>query len=356
MSLKIGEVIINYRKEKGLTQEQLAEAVGVSTPAVSKWETGNTYPDITLLAPIARVLGIATDQLLSYQEELSDAEILQYEKQLEELFDKKGFEAGYIQCEKLIHEFPNSNNLKYHFAQLYQRELVLCKVADEKRKTTAINRASEIYEQILASKDPKLTSAAAVSLASLSMTAGRYDRAEQLLGSLPKTDVDTEVLYSMLYMIQGKVDDAEKLQENRLFRSVHTALGALGTLSSIAERKNDLSRALYIADISDRLIELFELRDTVEFEQKIKLLAKQGKIKEALDYFEIFIDKVVALDFDYSKHPLFSGIKLNDQKQPNEKFKHLLAKTLETDKSLAELQNEERFLKAVKRLKRGMEK
>lgn len=353
MNLKIGEIILNHRKEKGLTQEQLAEAVGVSTPAVSKWESGNTYPDITLLSPIARVLGITTDKLLSYQEDLSDTQILQYEEQMKELFDKKGFDAGYIQCEKLIHEFPNSNPLKYHFAQLYLRELVLCEVTDEKQRATATGQTTEIYEQILASKDPKLTLSATTSLAGFYMTTGRYDRAEQLLNSLPKTNIDTESLYSMLYMAQGRVDDAEKLQENKLFHSVHTALNALGTLGGIAERKNDLTRALYIADISDRLIELFELHDTVELEQKIKLLVKQGKIREALDCFEIYIDKVLALDFDYSNHPLFSGIEL---KQPDEKFKHLLVKTFKTDKSFAELQNEERFHKAVEKLKRSIEK
>ena len=71
MKLSIGEVIVTKRKEKSWTQEQLANAVGVSTPAVSKWETGATYPDITLLSPIARALNTTVDELLSYQNELS---------------------------------------------------------------------------------------------------------------------------------------------------------------------------------------------------------------------------------------------------------------------------------------------
>ena len=53
-SLKIGANIAALRKEKGFTQEQLAAMIGVSAPAVSKWETGNSYPDITLLCPLAR--------------------------------------------------------------------------------------------------------------------------------------------------------------------------------------------------------------------------------------------------------------------------------------------------------------
>ena len=45
--MQIGEKIKNYRKTAGLTQEQMADYLDVSTPAVNKWEKGNTYPDIS---------------------------------------------------------------------------------------------------------------------------------------------------------------------------------------------------------------------------------------------------------------------------------------------------------------------
>ncbi|WP_148511407.1 helix-turn-helix domain-containing protein, partial [Hungatella hathewayi] len=56
-----GEVIRKYRKNKDMTQEEMAKRLGVTAPAVNKWENGNALPDITLLAPIARLLGITTD-------------------------------------------------------------------------------------------------------------------------------------------------------------------------------------------------------------------------------------------------------------------------------------------------------
>ena len=68
--MNIGEVILKLRKDKQLTQEQLAQAIGVTAPAVSKWETGSTYPDILLLPPLARALGTTIDHLLSYTQEL----------------------------------------------------------------------------------------------------------------------------------------------------------------------------------------------------------------------------------------------------------------------------------------------
>ena len=61
--MSIGPVILDLRKKRGMTQERLAEAVGVSPPAVSKWETGASCPDVALLAPIARMLAETTSRV-----------------------------------------------------------------------------------------------------------------------------------------------------------------------------------------------------------------------------------------------------------------------------------------------------
>ncbi|MDD5824175.1 MAG: helix-turn-helix domain-containing protein [Firmicutes bacterium] len=60
-----GNAIKNNRERIGLTQAELAERLGVSDKAVSKWETGRSYPDITLLEPLAQALGLSTIELLS---------------------------------------------------------------------------------------------------------------------------------------------------------------------------------------------------------------------------------------------------------------------------------------------------
>lgn len=65
MNETIGNRIQKYRKEKGMTQETLAEKLGVSAQAVSKWETDVSCPDITLLPELCRVLGITSDTLLT---------------------------------------------------------------------------------------------------------------------------------------------------------------------------------------------------------------------------------------------------------------------------------------------------
>ena len=60
-----GNMIKQSREAKKITQAELARTLGVSDKAVSKWETGRSYPDITLIEPLAKALGISTIELLS---------------------------------------------------------------------------------------------------------------------------------------------------------------------------------------------------------------------------------------------------------------------------------------------------
>jgi len=62
--LTLGTIIQTKRQQLGLSQEQLAEQVGVSRQAVSKWEVGDAIPDTDKLVPLARALGITVDELL----------------------------------------------------------------------------------------------------------------------------------------------------------------------------------------------------------------------------------------------------------------------------------------------------
>ena len=66
MKLNIGENIKRLRREKDLTQEALASFFGVTFQTVSKWERGETYPDITLLPELASFFDVSVDTLLGY--------------------------------------------------------------------------------------------------------------------------------------------------------------------------------------------------------------------------------------------------------------------------------------------------
>lgn len=65
-TIKINEQIVFLRKQKGLTQEELANALGVTNQAVSKWESAQCCPDIQLLPDLAKIFDVSVDELLGY--------------------------------------------------------------------------------------------------------------------------------------------------------------------------------------------------------------------------------------------------------------------------------------------------
>lgn len=72
---KIGKLILTKRKEKGFTQQQLADMLGVTNKAVSKWENGKSMPDIGIIPELCKVLDISISTLLN-GEEIEDEQII----------------------------------------------------------------------------------------------------------------------------------------------------------------------------------------------------------------------------------------------------------------------------------------
>ena len=77
---RIGKYIAKLRKEKKITQEELAEKLGVSSKSVSRWETGRNMPDLSLITLLCKELGTTINELLS-GEKLNEKE---YQEKLEE--------------------------------------------------------------------------------------------------------------------------------------------------------------------------------------------------------------------------------------------------------------------------------
>ena len=94
MELNIGMNIKRLRLAKGFTQEQLAELLTISTAAVSKWEAKNTYPDITMLFPLAEIFGVTVDELLGYDEAKAKADVDKILAEYQRLYVEGRFAEG----------------------------------------------------------------------------------------------------------------------------------------------------------------------------------------------------------------------------------------------------------------------
>lgn len=143
--MDIGVVIKKYRKEAGMTQEEMANRLGVTTPAVNKWENSNSKPDIELLAPIARLLDISLDTLLSFHEKLSDIEIEEIIRKMDRMFSEEGYEKTYEWALRLIKEYPNCNMLIWQAAVMLDARRITDKCMNPEKYDKQINAWYELH-------------------------------------------------------------------------------------------------------------------------------------------------------------------------------------------------------------------
>ncbi len=137
MEIRLGESIRKLRKQSGFTQEQLAEALGVSVSAVHKWESGKATPELEMLVDIAEFFETSVDAMLNYGWEklnmgkaVNKLRIFPVEKNLDE---------GIRFAEKALQKYPNSFDVVYHSATIFFLTM------DAKN----MPRAIELYEKAI---------------------------------------------------------------------------------------------------------------------------------------------------------------------------------------------------------------
>ena len=141
--IKLGEKIKTLRRRKNISQEVFANYLGVSFQAVSKWENGNTLPDVTLIPAIASFFGVSTDELFDYN-------LFETEKQVEAIC-REAYKYRFTdaeQSERILREglqrFPGNdiilNNLLYTLDYRTRADEVinLCKTLMESTKDDSV--------------------------------------------------------------------------------------------------------------------------------------------------------------------------------------------------------------------------
>lgn len=114
--MQLSNNIRYFRKERGLTQEQLAEALGVTASAVYKWEAGLSTPDINLIVGLADLFDTSVDVLLGY--EVKDNKRAAAVTRLKDFVHRRD-ERGMDEADKLLIRYPNCFEIVYQSANLY---------------------------------------------------------------------------------------------------------------------------------------------------------------------------------------------------------------------------------------------
>lgn len=133
--IHIGEVILKHRKKKGITQDQLATYMGVSKTAVSKWETNQSYPDVTFLPILASYFNISVDDLIGYQPMMSTEEIKRFYYEYCQTFLIQPVDKVTIDLENTAKKYHSCCTLLLYIGLLYINHLNL---ADNEHEVEAM--------------------------------------------------------------------------------------------------------------------------------------------------------------------------------------------------------------------------
>ncbi len=139
--IHIGETIKKLRKEKNITQEALANFIGVSYQSVSKWERYESYPDITLIPSIAAFFGVTTDMLLGVNTADKENRIKAYEEKYNSLKAQRKFEEASNLMKEAIAEFPGN----YLFLANYMNSLILLYPYKDERNLSIKPEVERVY-------------------------------------------------------------------------------------------------------------------------------------------------------------------------------------------------------------------
>lgn len=112
MNLNIGANIKMLRSRKNITQEQLSEAMNVTCAAVSKWERGETFPDITLLQPLAYYFDVSLDELMGYNKEKIEREIDEFIGEYKKIIRTSKAEE---EIRKAYRKYPNDYRIMNYY-------------------------------------------------------------------------------------------------------------------------------------------------------------------------------------------------------------------------------------------------
>lgn len=124
MKLSIGENIRKYRRDANMTQDALAEKLGVSYQSVSRWENGSTYPDMELLPSIADIFSVTVDTLLGRDDICREKQYLALLAGYEELLkaDAPDVETIVLKLRELRRDFAKDKHFWQFFTALYHSE------------------------------------------------------------------------------------------------------------------------------------------------------------------------------------------------------------------------------------------
>ncbi|MEL7659352.1 helix-turn-helix transcriptional regulator [Acetobacterium wieringae] len=303
--INIGKIILTKRREKGLTQEDLASYMGVSKASVSKWETGQSYPDITLLPQLGAYFNISIDELMGYSPQLTPAAIKILYHRLANDFSSQPFDTVLAECQDMIKKYYACFPLLLQMAVLLANHHMLA--ADPAAATAVLNQAVTLCQRIRVESDDRILARDALSIeGTCYLMLGQPALVMDLLGEdIRPFPTDTEML-AQAYQMAGNPEKARQVLQissyQHLLLLVSTASAYLMLNASDLDRvETILTRTLGVAELYD-LAALHPNTMAQVYHAAAQVYAIHQDADTALSYLACYTEVCISDFFPYALH------------------------------------------------------
>lgn len=314
MKIRIAENIRNLRKAHSLTQEQMAEALGVTVGAVYKWEAGLSTPEIKLIMEIADFFEVSVDMLLGYEQQNGNIE--NRIQRIKQCIIEKDFEEGVIESEKALKKYPNNFDVVYASAIMY-----MLKFSEDKRKDAVI-KSNQLFEKAISllyqNTEKRINETTILNhMASNYLAVGNTEKGLEILKQNNICNINSSMI-GYIYAVQlNKPKEAENYLISSMSEIINQVIRTVSGMAFVYAQAKDetcISVGLWLMDFFDSLK---EDASTITFLDKFKaiLMVQCAVWKTSFGYPEegkeyITNAYILAKQFDESPVYTMQGVKL----------------------------------------------
>ncbi len=359
--LNIARQLLKARHEKKITQEELANYIGVSKAAVSKWENGTSFPDITILPQLATYYNMSIDSLMGYEPQMTKAQIKKTYHDLKEAFAQEKWDEVMERCEALEKKYYSCFPLLLQMVILYINHAML-----GPDPAALYRHCIELAERIRTEGEDINDAKSAMLLeTNCYLLLGEPMNALDLMDEhLRPIDRDMETL-GQIYQFLGNVEKADETYQVAMYQHLLYFVGDSTSLLMVCA--HDLERAERLIQRTNKVIETYELDQLHPnttagyYISSAQVYCINGKVEEAIEMLErytvlcehhFFPLTLHGDDFFNKLDGWFEEFDLGNQApRSDELVRESMLTAVEKNPAFVGLYEDKRFKMMVKRLK-----
>ncbi|HBL84242.1 MAG: transcriptional regulator [Clostridiales bacterium GWF2_38_85] len=254
--INIAKILVLKRKEKGITQDELAEYIGVSKASVSKWETANSYPDINFLPWLATYFNISIDELIDYAPQMEKNDIKKLYHKLAADFGKKPFDTVIKECREIVKKYYSCFPLLLQITILLLNHHMLAKTKEE--QVEILQEAIDLCNRIKSESDDLwLVKQANMMQASCLLILQKPIDVIDMLGEDIHPTLNEEALLARAYQMKGNLQKSKEVWQIGIYQHIISAVDFM--LNYLLLHSNEPEKFRIILNRLKKIADIFEL-------------------------------------------------------------------------------------------------